>query len=127
MVIPEVGNVESTERSWNFNDAIVSWDMINFVINDLSHSSMKKWLTKQNQDIEETYEKEKITIFSALANPLESTKKFILQRYLIPGKYRLTRKKQVSTYLRYRNLSVRAPSSISTPYRIVCPLSARLA
>ena len=29
---------------WTLNDAIISWDLVNFIINDLTYSAMRNWM-----------------------------------------------------------------------------------
>ena len=29
---------------WTLKDAIISWDLVNFIINDLTYSAMRNWM-----------------------------------------------------------------------------------
>ena len=38
-------NYDRNLEQWTLNDAIVSWDLVNFIINDLTYSAMRNWMT----------------------------------------------------------------------------------
>ena len=76
-------NHEYLGEEWNLENSILSWDLVNFIINDLSHFALKNWL--QNCS-EFSNLQDPITISAMVESPLESSKRFILQRYLAPGK-----------------------------------------
>lgn len=68
------------DDEWTLNNAIVSWDLVNFIVKDITNSAMKGWL--KNSTL--LFSNEPIRISASVESPLESSKRFILQRYLAP-------------------------------------------
>ena len=74
---------------WNLQTSFLSWDLVNYIINDLTYSGLKNWLIQDdNQTLfNGIIPDQKITISIMVGNSLETSKRFILQRYLSPGYY----------------------------------------
>lgn len=73
------------DDQWLLKDAIISWDLVNFIIKDITNSAMKKWLLKNATSVSNLLSNEPIRISASVESPLETSKRFILQRYLAPG------------------------------------------
>ena len=74
---------------WNLQTSFLSWDLVNYIINDLTYSGLKNWLIQDNNQtwLNGIIPDQKITISIMVGNSLETSKRFILQRYLSPGYY----------------------------------------
>ena len=72
---------------WNLQTSFLSWDLVNYIINDLTYSGLKNWLIHDsNQTLfNGIIPDQKLTISIMVGNSLETSKRFILQRYLSPG------------------------------------------
>ena len=73
--------------SWTLESSFLSWDLVNFIINDLTYSGLKSWLIKNQTLFENIIPDQKIAISTMVESSLETSKRFILQRYLSPGIY----------------------------------------
>ena len=71
---------------WTLQTSFLSWDLVNYIINDLTYSGLKNWLIHDNQTLfNGIIPEQKLTISIMVGNSLETSKRFILQRYLSPG------------------------------------------
>ena len=71
---------------WTLQTSFLSWDLVNYIINDLTSSGLKNWLIHDNQTLfGGIIPEQKLTISIMVGNSLETSKRFILQRYLSPG------------------------------------------
>ena len=90
---------DSNLNEWTLNDSIMSWDLINFIVNDLSQIGLKTWLKSENCIFKGL--DSRISISSMVSSPLETSQRFILKRYLAPG---FTAKVSQKTYFTYNFL-----------------------
>ena len=88
MVDLELNNDGFRYNFWGLHSSFLSWDLSNFIINDLTYSGLKYWLVQIHNDtkFEKVVPNSKIIISTMVENSLETSKRFILQRYLSPGK-----------------------------------------
>jgi hypothetical protein len=87
-----IGHHSASE--WTLDNAIISWDLVNFIINDLTYSAMKEWLgqsifplSRENEQIDKLTPRQPLKITTMVESPLETSKRFILHRYMSPGTF----------------------------------------
>ncbi len=80
---------------WPLEDAFISWDLANYIVNDLTYTAMRKWLKQSNSQqnestfVETLVPSTEIQISAMVESSMETSKRFILQRYLAPGESNL--------------------------------------